>query len=1313
MRRVELETMKKKRARSIQNAIVLASATVAGVLSVTAQSTHAGVSTWSGNTDGLWSKTANWSALPQSGDGLTFTSATGAGGTTLTDDLMTPGTYNVANITFNSGAAAFTINPAGGTNGFTLTGNVQNNSTSLQTINDNIVMTATRTFTMTALGGNITLGGNISGTGGGITTAGTGTLTLSGVNSYTGSTTINGTSVVNINSTTAFGTSGVTFNSGATIDNTSGSAIALVNNNAITTGGTLVFSTAAGTNANSIDFGTGNWSFGGDRTFTMNGTGNLTVGTVVKTTNGNNTLTVNGASATLTFRGLQLSAIGDTTIRSQVFNGSGNLIISGNITDGSSAGGINKQGTGNLTIAGSNNTYTNGLIINGGTTNLNSATALGIGGNLTLSAGVFNNTSGAAIVMTTTNQTFLNGDVQFSTSTGTTANSLTFNGNATQNGGRTITLNGGGALVWTGPLVETGGSITNVFNNGTNTSATTSLSFGGWVLSPGTVGLTQTIIGSANVNFTGAISEVGVNSLGNVTFDGTGVYTLSGNNTHTGFTRLNNGGATLTLSGNNTAATGGVTLATGKLNLNSSGALGTGNFTIGGGTIDNTSGSAKVLTTNNLVIITNADFNFSTAAGTSNNNLTFGSGNVNLTTSRTINLNGAGVLAFGGPLINAADSARTLIVNKGSGTTSTSLLSFGGYVLTGPTSTAARTNTIQGSGNVAFTGAITNGTSAGSGFLYNGTGHMISSGNNTFTGLATLNNAAGMLTLSGNNSLMSGGVTLTAGKLNVNSATALGTGNFTFGGGTIDNTSGSAVTLTTTTNATISGDIFFSTSAGTINNSLNLGSGFGNITVDRNVTLNGAGVLTLGVLNNTTTSTRTIAVNNGSGTTATTALNLNGYILTATGRTTAEVNVFQGSGNVNILGNVTNGAAVGGLAYNGTGTLGLYSSGSTYTGNTTINAGGNLAIGGDSVVVSGNLVSGPLGTGLLILNGGTVIGTGGAHTIANPIVTNNDAAGTIGGTQDLTFAGNFNIAATGFQHYTTLNVNNTGLTTFSGGINITGMQFTLQGSGNISVNSAITGAGQFVTYAGTGKLSLSGTNTYSGGPTNVNGGVVEVTSTGSISNTTQVNIGGGEFRYNSATTLAKNVTLTSGKLSGNGTISGTVTSASSSAIISPGSSPGDLTIGALDATAGVRMKFELGNSDAAGVSDHLIITNANGGTGLFTGSTASGGLVMDIGAWGFGANGPQTGVTYTLVTFTSSTGLQDTDFSAVLGSGLTLDQTFGAGDGGGNNNFLLNSGSVQIQFSAVPEPTSLSIMGLGAAGLLSRRRRKRVGKTIA
>ena len=148
-----------------------------------------GADTWLGNISINFGD-ANWTGVnnpPISGDSWVF-GAAGSSGAALNNNL-TP-LNSVAGITFKGGASAFTLT----NNAITLTGDVLNNSTSLETINLPITSTAARTFTTRSGGGNLTLGGVFSGSGGGITKAGPGTLTLNGTaaNSYTGPTTVTG-----------------------------------------------------------------------------------------------------------------------------------------------------------------------------------------------------------------------------------------------------------------------------------------------------------------------------------------------------------------------------------------------------------------------------------------------------------------------------------------------------------------------------------------------------------------------------------------------------------------------------------------------------------------------------------------------------------------------------------------------------------------------------------------------------------------------------------------------------------------------------------------------------------------------------------------------------------------------------------------------------------------------------------------------------------------------------------------------------------------------------------------------------------------
>ena len=100
-------------------------------------------------------------------------------------------------------------------------------------------------------------------------------------------------------------------------------------------------------------------------------------------------------------------------------------------------------------------------------------------------------------------------------------------------------------------------------------------------------------------------------------------------------------------------------------------------------------------------------------------------------------------------------------------------------------------------------------------------------------------NGSAALTISSSNSY-AGGTTLTAGRLNVNNASALGAGTVTITGGTLGNTSGTAITLTTNNLQTWASDIVFAGPG-----SLNMGNG--------RVTLGGSGTRTVTVSSGTLT----------------------------------------------------------------------------------------------------------------------------------------------------------------------------------------------------------------------------------------------------------------------------------------------------------------------------------------------------------------------------------------------------------------------------------------------------------------------------
>ena len=185
-----------------------------------------------GGGDNLWTDGTNWGGSAPVNNG---TAAVIFGGTTrLTPDMNA--SWNIASLTFNSSAGAFTLASTGS---FTLTiqgGGITNNSTNAETINNAITLGAAQTWNATSgnlvFGGNInngnqtltigganntSIGGIMSGNGG-LTKNGAGTLTLTGANTYAAVTTINA-GAVNIQNNTAFGAANqsVTVASGAAI----------------------------------------------------------------------------------------------------------------------------------------------------------------------------------------------------------------------------------------------------------------------------------------------------------------------------------------------------------------------------------------------------------------------------------------------------------------------------------------------------------------------------------------------------------------------------------------------------------------------------------------------------------------------------------------------------------------------------------------------------------------------------------------------------------------------------------------------------------------------------------------------------------------------------------------------------------------------------------------------------------------------------------------------------------------------------------------------------------------------------------------
>ncbi|HEY2586632.1 MAG TPA: autotransporter-associated beta strand repeat-containing protein [Tepidisphaeraceae bacterium] len=257
-----------------------------------------------------------------------------------------------------------------------------------------------------------------------------------------------------------------------------------------------------------------------------------------------------------------------------------------------------------------------------------------------------------------------------------------------------------------------------------------------------------------------------------------------------------------------------------------------------------------------------------------------------------------------------------------------------------------------------------------------------------------------------------------------------------------------------------------------------------------------------------------------------------------------------------------------------------------------------------------------------------------------------------------------------------------------------------------SVLQPFGGGNQGIVKSGTGVMSLTAPNTYTG-PTSVNAGVLMANNvTGSATGTGAVTVNPG------------------GMLAGNGIISG-ATTVNAGGMISAGDGyihPGRLALtGAATMASGNGTVGDPGNgatyvwkmSNATGAAgnssgwDSLALnTLAMSGSGSFI-------TIQPISVGGGFLNTPAANFVpsqtyqWTIATLSGGGG------GAALAAQFHLDtnalSTFAAANNTSPNFFAVTSdpGDVYISYNPAPEPTSLGLVGLGAGGLLLRRRRNR------
>ncbi len=919
-----------------------------------------------------------------------------------------------------------------------------------------------------------------------------GTLELNRSNALTVSNVISGTGAVihsGAGTTTFTGTntySGLTTISAGTLQIGSGSTTGTLGTGDVVNSGVLTFNRSdALAVANSIS-GTGALRKSGNGTTTLTGSNSYTGTTTITA----GTLQIGNGGTTGTLGTGAIINSGTLT-----FNRS-NAVTMANVMSGS--GRLTQVGTGTTTLTG-NNTYTGITTISGGTLQIGDGGTTGtLGTGAVTNNGVlaFNRGNAVAfggVISGSGSLTQIGAGTTTLTGSNTYTGVTTISDGALQigNGGTTGQLGTGAvvnnsalifnrsnahtvanAISGTGSLTKTGAGTTTL--TGTNTySGTTTILAGtlqiGSGSTAGSLG-TGAVVNSGVLTFNRSNALTVANAIsgaGALVKSGGGTTTLTGTNSYTGTTTITAGTLQIGNGGSSGTVGTGAIANSAILTVNRSDAFTLGNAMSGTGRLIQLGAGTTTLTANN------------TYAGTT----TISAGALQIGSGGTTGTMGAGAVTNNGVLRFNRSNAFT-VANAIGGTGAVMQVGAGITTLTGANSfsgvTTISTGTLQvGNGGTAGqlgSGAVVN----NSALIFNrSNSHTVG---NAISGSGTLTKAgAGTTTFTGANSY-SGSTVITAGTLQIGNGGTTGT----LGTGDVLN----------------SGVLRFNRS-----NALEIASA---ISGTGSVTKSGTGTTTLTGNNNytgnTTITTGTLQIGNGgtSGTLGTGAV-INGGVLS-----------LNRSDALTVVGAISGAGAITQL---GTGTTILTGSNS-YTGGTTI-SGGTLQIGdgGTAGSITGNVTN----DGVFSLNRSDAVSFDGVISGAGQL--RQLGSGTTTLTADNTYSGGTVISAG------TLQVGNGGATGQLGAGTITNNgSLIFNRSDAITIANAIAGAGS-MTKMGTGSLTLTGANAFTGTIFN-SAGLLQVGdggTTGTLGTAAVVN--GGVLTFNRSDALS-----VSGDISGSGAV---------------------------------------------------------------------------------------------------------------------------------------------------------------------------------
>jgi autotransporter-associated beta strand protein len=896
--------------------------------------------------------------------------------------------------------------------------------------------------------------------------------------------------------------------------------------------------------------------------------------------------------------------------------------------------------------------------------------------------------------------------------------------------GGAYTFSGSGKLSGATNLVKQGTGTLILANSGGNDYTGTTTINGGTLQVGDGVTLFAGQLGSGSI----AIGAAGTLALNRPLLDD---YTLANIISGTGGI-LQQGGNTITLTGNNLAYDGTITVSSGVIRASSANALGTAT----GGVIISGTGALELTgqTVADAVQLTGGG-TLRAFSGTTNivsSVITLSSGGVldglnstTLTVNTAITGTGGLTKAGNGLAILTADSTYTggttisggtLQIGATAGTGTTGSLPAGDIAFNPSSGTATLTilrgdSTLNISNNITSSGAGTNaiviGNASGS------SGIVTFSGSNTFTGNVTI--TGGALKITNSSALGAGAKTVSIGNASRPALLLDGSGSdltlasgigyaISSDGGVVNTTSNPGAIVNVAGNNVINGNIALVNGGGGNGKIL---SQAGTITINGNIDSTGAtGVraLLIGGASNGTingliadASFVTSLTKDGSGT----------WTLNGTNTFTGAVNVSAGTLRVNAV-------AASGIAQplgQGTAvvTLGNATTSGTleYSGNADATFGRGITVGGGA----GGLVKNS-GSGLLTLSGtitrasrpftfqggafnvtGQITGAASTLDVAGANVTLSQTTNNYVGATNVYGGGVLkNGATSALPSGTTITLGESATNT--GGIyDLNGFDATVTG-----VTDAGTGTRKITNSAasGTSTLFVTGSLTYGGtiqdGPTGkvalTKSGTGTYTLTGVNSNTGDTTVTGGTLDLTSPALIASNaIAKVGGALSIGGTVNGNVTIETGGSLYAGGTSRTGVSAinGSLVLNNASDVFFDLGGTTrGAAVSGYDAI---NGLTQL----TLAGTLHVGF-ASGFTAAESDV---FNLIDWASLSG-------NVTDNGFTFD--FGSAPPGSNLQWdtanFLNTGTISLISAAAPEPGRAMLLVVGLVAMISRRRRQ-------